>query len=236
MSLRPENMAVTSMVDEALDVNWVAMFAAYCGGSTLAEISQTYAVPLAALHRVADTQGWVDIAARVSMPPDAPAPLKALTENRIALLEENRRKNYDLADALRQKLAEDFQLLRQGKLKVERVMTARTEVIHVEVDPGPQDLVALANAAKSVADMTYRALGDVAVEEKTAAANGTAQAITVILPTVIHAGAPEHAPTRVVDLRPSEITMSTPRPVAPAPESTQRPLAASIDDVPSLTP
>lgn len=220
---------VAALTEGALETNWVGMFASYCGGATLEEIAQTYAIPYATVNRVATVQGWADIAARVAVPANAPAPLKALTENRIALLEENRKKNYQLADALRDKLVTDFQALRQGKLKVEKVLTARSEVIHVEVDPGPQELVALANAAKAVAEMTYRALGDTSAEERTAPAATNGQAITVILPTVIHAGAPDHAPTRVVDLRPAELPTPATNPTSPAP--TQRPLAASIDDI-----
>jgi hypothetical protein len=209
-----------ALVEEALGTNWVAMFASYCAGATLVEISQAYAIPLPAIQRVAAVQGWGSIAARVAVPQEGSAQHARLAENRMALLEENRRKNYDLADSLRTKLVDDFQKLRKGELKVEKVMTVQRDLVHIEVEPGPQDLVALANAAKQVADMTYRALGDQLTEERKSEGTSNAQAITVILPTVIHAPTPDPSPMRVVDLRPTEIAVA---PATPAQEPPKTP-------------
>ena len=137
--------------------------------------------------------------------------LPDVTESRMRRLEANRAKNFELADILREKLLRDFQALRDGTLKVERAVAYKGEVHHTEVEPGPQDMVALANAAKSVAEMTYRALGDVAAEDRqvTNGKNGDAASITVILPTVVHTSAPkEDRPVQVVDLRPTTFPTS----------------------------
>ena len=186
--------------------NWAAMFVAYSGGSKLEEISQIFACPMPVLRRAAMTQDWATMSAKLVVPTARDVP--DVTEARLKRLESNRAKNFELADILREKLLKDFIALRNGTLKVERVAAYKGEVHHTEVEPGPQDLVALANAAKNVSEMTYRALGDVAAEDRqiTGAKNGDAASITVILPTVVHTtNAPreEKVVQQVIDLRPT---------------------------------
>jgi hypothetical protein len=186
--------------------NWAAMFVAYSGGSKLEEISQIFACPMPVLRRAAMTQDWATMSAKLVVPTARDIP--DVTEARLKRLESNRAKNFELADILREKLLKDFIALRNGTLKVERVAAYKGEVHHTEVEPGPQDLVALANAAKNVSEMTYRALGDVAAEDRqiVGAKNGDAASITVILPTVVHTtNAPreEKVVQQVIDLRPT---------------------------------
>jgi hypothetical protein len=186
--------------------NWAAMFVAYSGGSKLEEISQIFACPMPVLRRAAMTQDWATMSAKLVVPTARDIP--DVTEARLKRLESNRAKNFELADILREKLLQDFIALRNGTLKVERVAAYKGEVHHTEVEPGPQDLVALANAAKNVSEMTYRALGDVAAEDRqiTGSKNGDAASITVILPTVVHTtNAPreEKVVQQVIDLRPT---------------------------------
>ena len=189
--------------------NWAAMFTAYANGSKLEEISQIFSCPMPVLRRAATTQDWASMSAQLVAPQARELP--DVTESRMRRLEANRARNFELADILREKLLRDFQALRDGTLKVERAVAYKGEVHHTEVEPGPQDMVALANAAKSVAEMTYRALGDVAAEDRqvTNGKNGDAASITVILPTVVHTSAPkEDRPVQVVDLRPATFPTS----------------------------
>ena len=137
--------------------------------------------------------------------------LEGALEARLKRLESNRAKNFELADILREKLMQDFIALRNGTLKVERAVAYKGEVHHTEVEPGPQDMVALANAAKNVAEMTYRALGDVAAEDRqiTPHRNGDGASITVILPTVVHtsnSSRQEKVVQQVIDLRPTALS------------------------------
>jgi hypothetical protein len=184
--------------------NWAAMFTAFASGTSLEEIAEVFACPMPVLRRVATTQDWAAIASRLN----APVPLEAKpdTEGRLAVIEANRRKNYEMADILRDRLMHDFTALRQGTLRVDRALSTREGIVHVDVEPGPQDMVSLANAAKAVAEMTYRALGDGAADDRSSSRVSDAGAITVILPTVVH-----HTDTKprnatpvevVVDLRP----------------------------------
>jgi hypothetical protein len=188
--------------------NWAAMFTAYANGSKLEEIATIFACPMPVLRRAAMTQDWATMSAKLVVPEARDMP--EITENRLARLEANRAKNYDLADILREKLMKDFIALKNGTLKVERCVAYKGEVHHTEVEPGPQDMVALANAAKSVAEMTYRALGDVAAEDRqiTQGKNNDSASITVILPTVVHhTGSKDDAkPVEVIDLRPPAST------------------------------
>lgn len=194
------------MVAHETTFNWAAMFTAYANGSKLEDISQLFACPMTVLRRVATTQDWATMSSQLVMPQARDLP--DITESRMRRLEANRAKNFEMADILREKLLKDFQSLRDGTLKVERAVAYKGEVHHTEVEPGPQDMVSLANAAKSVAEMTYRALGDVAAEDRQAnnGKGGDAASITVILPTVVHTtSAPrEEKPVQqVIDLRPT---------------------------------
>jgi len=193
-----DNLAIDSAY------NWAAMFTAYASGSSLEDISSTFACPMPVLRRAATSQDWAAIASRLVTPP--PATVAAPTEARMAVLEANRAKNYQMADLLRDRLIHDFTQLRHGTLRIDKALVSRGQVIHTDAEPGPQDLVAMANAAKNVADMTYRALGDVqAGEDRGGNKNsGDIGGITVILPTVVHAAPIEAKAVEVVDLRPKE--------------------------------
>lgn len=203
---------LSETIDQALaaetQFNWPAMFTAFASGSSLDDISATFACPLPVLRRAASVQDWAAMASRIVAPPAVQA--KPETEARLAVLEANRSKNYQMADLLRDRLIHDFTALRQGTLRVEKVTSSRGQVIHTEVEPGPQDMLAMANAAKSVADMTYRALGDVQAEDRNASrGSGDATSITVILPTVVHTAPVESIPVEVVDLRKQGIEVDT---------------------------
>jgi hypothetical protein len=113
-----------------------------------------------------------------------------------------------MADMLRDRLIHDFQQLRSGTLRVEKALVSKGQILHTDVEVGPSDLVALANAAKTVSDMTYRALGDTNAEERQTKGPMDAASITVILPTVVHNhGQLPAEPKEVIDLRPVEKTI-----------------------------
>jgi hypothetical protein len=217
-----------ALSDELLEmearVNWVGMFAGYCAGAALEDLSNTYAVPLPLLEHVARTQDWAGIAARVSVPANyIPTP----DQTRLAVIEENRRRNYELASGLRERLVKDVLALQKGDLKIEKAVVHRGTIIHTELEPAPQDIVALANAIRATADVTYRALGDVEAKDRTSTgvSEKDIQSITVILPTVVHQIASNHDERPVIDLRPLPLPQSKPD-AAPVP----RPFAAGVED------
>lgn len=200
---------VSETLNNALAVdtqyNWAAMFTAYASGSSLDDISATFACPMSVLRRAATAQDWAAIASRLVAP--APTPPAAPTEARMAVLEANRAKNYQMADMLRDRLIHDFTQLRHGTLRIDKALVSRGQIMHTDAEPGPQDILAMANAAKNVADMTYRALGDVQQDERGNRSSGDATSITVVLPTVVHAPMPEAKVVDVVDLRPKTHTI-----------------------------
>lgn len=187
--------------------NWAAMFTSYASGSSLEDIADAFACPLPLLRRAATTQDWAAIASRLVTPPALPP--KPETDTRLAILERNRAKNYEMADMLRDRLIHDFTQLRNGSLRVEKALVSKGQILHTDVEVGPSDLVALANAAKTVSDMTYRALGDVNAEERQTKGAMEAASITVILPTVVHNHNHQlpDEPKEVIDLRPVEKTI-----------------------------
>jgi hypothetical protein len=162
--------------------NWAAMFAAFIAGSGLDEIARTFAVESTALRELATTQDWASLASRVT------SPLAKHTNSERN--ERNRERNLLMAELLRDRLIADFESLKAGTLTFAKQSTANGVVVTLENDPGPQDLVAYANAAKAVSEITYRALGDEMPTETTAPRTRSARAdevgtITVVLPAVV---------------------------------------------------
>lgn len=134
-----------------------------------------------------------------------PAPMKA----KLELIRRNREVNYKVACELRDDLLEVVAKLRSGELTLEKQWHNKGAVTRAEVEPSIVDRVNLATYARTVADLSYRALGDMAMGEKAASDAGAGTGagapppITIILPGAI-AGPRERQARKaqVIDLQP----------------------------------
>lgn len=178
---------------------WSAAFLAFCKGFTVPQISGVYGIPERTLEARAVDEHWAALASELTVaktPSQATRELKASLED----LEANRSKNLRVFERLRNVLSEKITQLERGELKIVKpFFSARTgEVTTAEIDPAPADLVQIAQAAKLVAEGTYRALGDAVAAEgvaggKVSSGDGTRQ-ITIYLPTLVAGGTGKRAP------------------------------------------
>lgn len=170
----------------AQNYNRAAAFMEYCNGSGLEDIAQALAIPMNCLERWHHDENWTHLARRVS----TGLPVKVsedMAERAGEKIKENRAKNFAVARALQEDLIETVQKLRLGKLKVKKSFA---NGLTVELDPGLRDRNDLALYARNVAELSYRALGDIAESAKNAGGEregGGPGQITIILPPAVAA-------------------------------------------------
>lgn len=164
--------------------NWPAMFLAYSQGSELSDIAELFGCPCKTLEAVARDQKWAETSEAMKLQETTGEGLDAA---RLAKLAENREKNYDLANNLRTDLARKFQDLAKGELKVECVVKHKEGWDVAETAASPRDIKALAESARIMSEIGYRALGD--LEEprrnKQQSAPEKAVSINVNIPSAI---------------------------------------------------
>lgn len=185
---------------------WMPAFLAFARGFTLEQISGTYGIPLGTLSRRAAEEQWVDLIRELPAVADSLKKSPAIQDIRasLAVIEANRDKNLKVFSDLRDELVKKIELLKTGKYRLERLFHNQRlgEIVRAEQLPGPSDLLALANAAKVIAEGTYRALGDV-VQSDTGPSgkNGAPPAsITVILPNVVARRGDKTKEATVIDI------------------------------------
>ncbi len=167
--------------------NLPAAFLGFARGQTLDELSQTMAIPLSTLQEYAQKQNWLALAAKLSVAPEPQGILKA----QLAVIEANRKKNFQIASDLRDDLIDVVRNLRStgGHAMIEKQWHYRGAVTRAEVPMSISDRATLASYAKTIADLTYRSLGDRDAAEgggHEGPANAqSAPTITIILPGVI---------------------------------------------------
>lgn len=164
-----------------------AAFLSYCRGYPLGEIALFYGIPLVDLEKRALDEHWAQLAGEIKVPA-----AKGTRAGDMAVinerLEQNRTTNYRMFCKLRDVLVQKIGELQEGTLKVERLFHDKKSgaVVSGWAEPGPSDLVSLATAAKTVAEGTYRALGDmVAAEDKSQRSLAPAVGITVLIPGIV---------------------------------------------------
>lgn len=191
--------------------NYVEAFAAYVRGKSPEEISETYAIPKAALHKRMMDDNWAALKTiMVGVPVVRRPDLHPMAEARLQLIEEHRMVVLGNARRLQEHLSKTLQVLADGGLKVTKTqLNAKTgNWATTQVDPSTGDLVNLATYAKLVAELGYRALGDLAGGEKgspdaPAGPGSQSPAVTIILPGSIGRPRSERGQT-VIDLRPED--------------------------------
>lgn len=189
--------------------NYVEAFAAYCRGKTIDDICESYDIPKAALFKRMEEDNWVGLRTiMVSVPVIRRPDLHPLAEARLNLIEEHRMTVLQNAKSLQRHLGTLLGQLAEGKLMVKKVQLNAKAGSWAEIDvpPSTGDLVNIATYAKIVAELGYRALGDLAGGEKgspdaPAGAGSQTPAVTIILPGAIGAPRDQRGKT-VIDLRP----------------------------------
>jgi hypothetical protein len=209
MSKDRDASAELALTGIELEFNWPAMYSAFARGSSLDEISMTFACPLPLLRRASTQQGWAELAEKTF--PIASKPRLGQNDHaRFVAIEANRKANLDMARTLRATVVRHLEALQEDRLMVERVNVSKGLVTVTPTKPTPSDILAYANAAKVTADITYAALGDRAdsggVGKKSS--DDPPSAITVILPSVVVANR-ERKVSRVIDLTDASIPEST---------------------------
>jgi hypothetical protein len=207
---------------ENSNYSWQAAFVAFCNGVPAEEIGQVYAIPAETLKQRMARENWNMLRGKMPLATLSDNPLAlaqrspglpAELEAKFKLIEENRLENLKVFTTLRDDLIEILAKLRKGDLKLEKQFHNRGSVVRADVDPGIVDRVNLATYAQTIANGTYRALGDFQGQEKVGqdAAAGTAApsgpAITIILPGVVavprnQRGADNAKAAQVIDLTP----------------------------------
>lgn len=160
-----------------------AAFVEYCKGQTLEEISFGLALPLNILKGWYRMEQWSTVS-KAALVPVISNPEQAKRD--LAAIEANRQVNLNIAKRLQNVLLDTVTKLEQGELTITRV-TAKG--LTVESPPTPRDVADIANTARAVADMSYRALGDV-IEVKHSGSerpgdNQGAGQITIVMPALV---------------------------------------------------
>ena len=130
-------------------------------------------------------------------------------ERDLERIQENREKNLRIAQALQEDLLKQVELLRDGQLKIERI--AGKNAVRMQVEPTPRDRADLANYAKSVADLSYRALGDMLVAREAEGLPQQAASVTIILAAQIAAPRLDSSQANASKARRSRLVSATSR-------------------------
>lgn len=188
------------------DYNYAAAFVAFTRNITVEDIAQTFAIPLTTLKNKVRTEGWARLATDY-MPKEAVLAPRA--ERDIERVQANREKNLTIATQLQDDLLAMVEALRKGELKFKKVLATGGIV---EMQPTIKDRLDLAQYAKTVSEMAYRALGDAAPsgrEGGDGALPPGANIINIILPAPVAHPRPERVQVAqheslVIDIQPIE--------------------------------
>ena len=162
-------------------------FVAFCGGASLEEISEEFKIPIESLKAKMRQEGWRSLANRI-----APrfGPETSPCDGILDKIEANRAKNYEAAAKLREHAVKIIEALCAGTLRIKKQFQHKGQIIEYEATSGPADWLSIATYLRTIADMTYRALGDheASGRYRADASPGTtppAPPITIILPDAI---------------------------------------------------
>lgn len=184
-------------------LNWITMFTAYCNGAPLEDIAAIYDAPLEMLQQRATKENWKANRLSLALVNNADTALTATDKHgrsaldltpedvktRAAEVITNRKKHLHLASLLYDDALEVITKLRDGTLKLEKQFHNKGFIVRAEVDPTMADRIQIANYVQTIANVSYRALGDLASTDKASDPGATGQvqapAITIILPMAV---------------------------------------------------
>ena len=156
------------------------------------EIAHALAVPVSLLERWAHQESWARLAPKIPVVATEARHDKAA--KLLERIEANREKNLTIAQKLQEDLLETVQRLRDGKMKTTRTFANGT-VSQTELSL--RDRCDLALYARNVAELSYRALGDIIDYQKPPGSEPSAgpqvSQITIILPPAVASPRQERA-------------------------------------------
>lgn len=161
-----------------------AAFVEFCKGQTLEEISFGLSIPIDLVKNWYHNENWLGNSRQALVPVQR---VGELAKRDTAAIEANRQVNLNIARKLQEELLETIDKLRKGELILEKVFAnGRRE----KVLAGPKDVECIANTARTVADISYRALGDVIEikhtgDQRPDAGGGAGNQITIVLPSLV---------------------------------------------------
>lgn len=160
------------------EYNYTAAFVEFSKGAKLEDISLALAIPLDSLLRHYQRDRWALLASQTAVALTLPP---AEGEAALARMKANREKNLAIAKSLQEDLVEVVAKLRDGTLTIEKSYANGTTAT---VTPGIRERAELAQYAKSVAELSYRALGDQLASRDTSGEPGVAGGmnLTIMLP------------------------------------------------------
>ena len=187
------------------DYNYAAAFVAFTRNVPVEDVAQTFAIPLTSLKNKIRTEGWAALA-NDYLPLATVAPR---AERDLERVQANREKNLAIAAHLQDDLIAMVEALRKGELKFKKVLATGGIV---EMTPTIKDRLDLAQYAKTVSEMAYRALGDAAPSGREGGDSPLppgANIINIILPAQVAQPRPErvyvgHAEAITIELQPVE--------------------------------
>lgn len=174
--------------------NRTAAFVEYCKGSSLEDIAHALAIPLDTLTTWSHADKWALLTPKlpVAILPRAGAE----AERAMAKIKANRERNMVTAARLQWDLERVVGQLLDGSLRVERVFANGSRV---EQAPGIRDRQDLALYAKHVAELSYRALGDVESTRGIGEGGGSQVGqITIVLPGAV--ASPREKRAQVIEI------------------------------------
>lgn len=164
--------------------NRTAAFVEFCKGTPLEQIAHALVIPILRLKQWRRDEQWDSLMGMsITQTTAVAAPQSVEAQERI---QANREKNLLVAQKLQEDLLEVIGKLRAGTLKIEKVFANGSSV---SLDPSLRDRCDLALYAKNVAEISYRALGDVesAKNAHVEGGNGIAGQITIVMPAMLSA-------------------------------------------------
>jgi hypothetical protein len=181
--------------------NYAAAFVAFTNGTPIEEVALVFDIPLETLQLRCREERWRELSeelplvTRALTAGDPGTPALARTDPRtnakLTLMSRNRDENFGIACALREDLKSLVaKLTSEEGLTVEKHFHNRGAVITHHAPLSIADRVNLATYARTIADLTYAALGDKTAtqgkpEDGIAGSAGATPGITIILPGVI---------------------------------------------------
>src|SRR5262245_8313741 len=132
-------------------------FLAFCRGAPVEEIATKFSIPIESLKAKMRQEGWRTLANRLV---SKGVPEQPPSERILEKIEANRAANYETAADLRRDATKIIEALLNGTLRIKKQWQYGGKVIEYEAEPTIADRLDLANYAKEIADLTYRALGD----------------------------------------------------------------------------
>jgi len=161
--------------------NYALAFVEFCRGVSLEDVSTMLNIPLKTLRTHARQNGWRKLADKLATRL-AESDTSPKAEREMGRVRENRERNYQTAQKLREDLDRTVDALLDGSLRVGKVLSNGSQVF---VMPGIKDRLELATYAKHVAELSYRALGDTLPAPEPAETCHPAPVVQINLPAAI---------------------------------------------------